>query len=165
MFSFEFCEISKNTFFYRTPLLAASEHLSQRTLARLCIGLWIMVNYVSPNLKKNTNPANISCFPRRLQDVFSISLFVFQDLLKTTPRRLQDIFAIRVPKTSSRRLQDVFKTCLQEVVQLCLQDVLESSWKTKNVTLKTSSVRLHQDKCLLGRFRYLLCSSFKIKLM
>ena len=24
MFSFEFCEISKNTFYYRTPLVAAS---------------------------------------------------------------------------------------------------------------------------------------------
>ena len=141
MFSFEFCEISKNTFFYRTPLLAASEHLSQRTLARLCIGLWIMVNYVSPNLKKNTNPANISCFPRRLQDVFSISLFVFQDLLKTTPRRLQDIFAIRVPKTSSRRLQDVFKTCLQDVLQLCLQDVLEDKKCYTEDVFSTSSPR------------------------
>ena len=26
VFSCEFCEISKNTFFYRTPLVAASEH-------------------------------------------------------------------------------------------------------------------------------------------
>ena len=25
MFSYEFCEISKNTFFYRTPVVAASE--------------------------------------------------------------------------------------------------------------------------------------------
>ena len=25
LFSFEFCEISKNTFFYRTPLMAASD--------------------------------------------------------------------------------------------------------------------------------------------
>ena len=74
---------------------------------------------------------------------------VFQDVFKTSwkslqrntfrlPRHLEDVF-----KTSSRRLQDVFKTCLQ----LCLQDVLEDK---KNVTMKTSSVRLHQDECLLG---------------
>ena len=89
-------------------------------------------------------PANLSCFPktssRRLQDVFSVTLFVFQDLFKTSSRRLQDVFAIRLPEMSSRRLQDVFKTCLQDVLQLCLEDVLEDK---KNVTLKTSSVRLH----------------------
>ena len=27
VFSCEFCEISKNTFFYRTPLVAASENI------------------------------------------------------------------------------------------------------------------------------------------
>ena len=102
------------------------------------------------NLQKlfRTNPANISCFPRRLQDVFSVTLFVFQDVLKASWRRLQDIFAKRLPKTSSRRFQDVFKTssktCLQDVLQLCLQDVFKTSWKTKNVTLKTSS-RCLQD--------------------
>ena len=51
---------------------------------------------------------------RRLEGVFSVTLFVFQDVLKTSSRRLQDVFAIRLPKTSSRRLarrlQDVFKT-------------------------------------------------------
>ena len=41
-------------------------------------------------------PANISCFPRRLKDVFSVTLFVFQDV------------------------EDVFKTCLQDVLQLLL---------------------------------------------
>ena len=46
---------------------------------------------------------------RRLEDFFSVTLFVFQDLLKT----------------SLRCFQDVFKTCLQDVLQLCLQDVLE----------------------------------------
>ena len=53
--------------------------------------------YISVPL--SSNPANISCFLRRLQDLF---------------------------KTSSRRLQDIFKTCLQDVLQLCLQDVLKS---------------------------------------
>ena len=83
---------------------------------------------------------------RRLEDVFSVTLFVFQDVLKTSSRRLQDVFAIRLPKTSSRRLQDVFKTCLQDVLQLCLQDVFKTSWKTKKCytedVFKTSSRRL-----------------------
>ena len=82
-------------------------------------------------LHRRLFPANISCFPRRLQDVFSVTLFVFQDLFKTSSRRLQDVFAIRLPEMSSRRLQDVFKTCLQDVLQLCLQDVFKTSWKTK----------------------------------
>ena len=49
---------------------------------------------------------------RRLQDVFSVILFVFQDVFKTY---LQYVFL--------KRLQDVFKTCLQ--------DVFKTSWKTK----------------------------------
>ena len=70
---------------------------------------------------------------RRLEDVFKTYLrYVFL-------KRFQDVF-----KTSSRRVcktscNYVFKTCLQDVLQLCLQDVF-----------KTSSVRLHQDECLLG---------------
>ena len=84
----------------------------------------------------STIPSNISCFPRRLQDV---TLFFFQDLLKTSWKVLKTYLqyvlyvflkCLRdvlqgVFKTFSRRLQDVFKTCLQDVLQLCLQDVLE----------------------------------------
>ena len=70
--------------------------------------------YISVPL--SSNPANISCFLRRLQDLF---------------------------KTSSRRLQDIFKTCLQDVLQLYLQDVFKTSWKTNKCytedVLKTSS--------------------------
>ena len=51
---------------------------------------------------------------RRLQDVFSVTLFVFQDLLKTSSRRLQDVFqdvfARRLAIMPSRRLQDALKT-------------------------------------------------------
>ena len=102
-------------------------------------------------------PANISCFPRRLQDIFSVTLFVIQNLEDVLGRRvanmswrrledvlqdvLKDVFAIRLTKTFSRRLQDVFKTCLQDVLQLCLQDVYKTSsrrlGRQKNVTLKT----------------------------
>ena len=52
---------------------------------------------------------------RRLEDVFSVTLFVFQ----TSGRRLQNVFAIHLPKTSSRR-----------------------RGRQKNVTLKTFSRRL-----------------------
>ena len=73
-------------------------------------------------------PANISCFPRRLQDVLAIRLpktssrrlqdvfkafsrhlqDVFQDVFKTSSRRLQDEFARRLAIMSSRRPQYVF---------------------------------------------------------
>ena len=62
---------------------------------------------------------------RRLQNVFSVTIFCFQDVLKTSSRRLQDVLQ-EIFKTSSRRLgrrkmlrwrrvEDVFKTCLQGV--------------------------------------------------
>ena len=57
---------------------------------------------------------------RHLEDVFSVTLFVFQDVFKTY---LRYVFL--------KRLQDVFKMCLQDVLQLCLQDVFKTSWKTK----------------------------------
>ena len=42
-------------------------------------------------------PANISCFPRLLEDVFSVTIFHL-------PRRLQEVFTRPLPKTSSRRI-------------------------------------------------------------
>ena len=83
---------------------------------------------------------------RRLEDVFSITLFVFQDLLKTSWRRLQDVFAIRLPKMSSRRLQDVFKTFSRRLQDMFAKRLAIMSsrclGRRKNVTLKTSSRRL-----------------------
>ena len=76
-------------------------------------------------------PANISCFPRRLENVFSVTLFVFQDVLKTFWRRIQDVFAIRLPKMPSRRLQDVFARRIAIMSSRRLG-------RQKNVTLKTS---------------------------
>ena len=94
--------------------------------------------------------------PRRLQDVFKTCLQdLFQRrLLNVFARRLQDVF-----NTSSRRyprrLQDFFETSsrcicktpssrrLQDVsVRRLLQDVFKSLERQKNVTLKTSSIRL-----------------------
>ena len=62
----------------------------------------------------SNTPANISCFPRRLQrNTFHL------------PRRVQDVFAIRLPKMSSRRLQDVFARPIAIMSSRRLQDVLE----------------------------------------
>ena len=72
---------------------------------------------------------------RRLQDVFSVTLFVFQDLLKTylqyvflkcLQNVLQDVF-----KTFSRRLQDMFARRLAIMSSRRLQDDFKKSWKTK----------------------------------
>ena len=91
---------------------------------------------------------------RRFQEVFSVTLFVFQDLWKTSSRRLQDVFAIRLHKMSSRRLQDVFARRLAIMSLRRLQYVLEDKktlhWRRLEDVFKTSSVRLHQEECLLG---------------
>ena len=99
--------------------------------------------------------ANIPCFPRRLEDVFSVTLFIFQDLFKTPSSRLQDVVAIRLPKTSSRRLQDVLARRLAIMSSRRLQDVFAIRLpKTSLIrlpdVLKTPSVRFHQDEWLLG---------------
>ena len=92
---------------------------------------------------------------RRFENVFSVTIF-------RLPKSLEEICntsSKNVIKTSYRRLQDVFKTfsrrlprSLQAVfARRLLQDVfkktsyyyvLTTSWKKKNVTLKTSSRRL-----------------------
>ena len=117
------------------------------------------------------NFSSFKTFWRSLENDFKTHLqYVFQKRLPDVfTRRLQDVFQ-DVFKTLSKCLQDVFKTCLQDVFfkksSRHLQDVfkktscnyaLKKSWKAKNVTLtsyknvcKTSSLRLHQDKCLLG---------------
>ena len=104
--------------------------------SRITIG---KIRWTYPEIVSNPSSANISCFPRRLEDVFSETPFVFQKLLKTSSRRLQYVLAIRLPKTSSRRLQDIFNTCLQEVLQLCLQDVLEDKKCYTEDVFSTSS--------------------------
>ena len=80
-------------------------------------------------------PANIYCFPRRLQrnnsrlprpleDVFKTYLqYVF---LKRLQDVLQDVF-----KTFSRRLEDVFKTSWRRVCKRSCDYVFKTSWKTK----------------------------------
>ena len=93
---------------------------------------WLLLKDVKKlSLRFKFVPANISCFPRRLQrNTFRL------------PRRLQDVFKTCLQDVLQLCLQDVFKTCLQDVLQLCLQDVFKTSsrrrGRQKNVTLKTS---------------------------
>ena len=72
-------------------------------------------------------PANISCFPRRLEDVFPIRL---QDVFAGSS---QDMFARPLAIMSLRRLRRQKNITLQ----------------TSRNIFKTSSVHLQQDKCLL----------------
>ena len=70
---------------------------------------------------------------RRLEDVFSVTPSVFQDLLKTSWRRLQDVFAIHLSKTTSKRLA----RRLQDV----LEDKKMSHWRRLQDVFSTSSPR------------------------
>ena len=92
--------------------------------------------YVFRFKQQHTFPSKHSSWWRRTEDVFSVTFFVFQDVLKTSWRRLEDIIARRL----QTRLEDVFRM----------------SWKTKSVTLKTSwrplEDVLENKKCLLGCF-------------
>ena len=66
------------------------------------------------NTTTKTFPANISCFPRRLQrNTFRLPR-PLEDVFKTYLqyvflKRLQDVFARRLAIMSSRRLQDVLE--------------------------------------------------------
>ena len=109
------------------------------------------------------NPANISCFPRRLQNVFGITIFCLpRRIPKTFLRCLQDVSEMCLQyvflKTSSRHVRKKFSRRLAIMSWRRLQDVMKTSWKTKNVTLNTLSRCLpyvfstfHQDECLLGK--------------
>ena len=86
------------------------------------------------------NPANIrlgkdvlKTSSRRLQDVFSVTFFCL-------PRRLEDIIARRLANTSWRRFRKTY-----------CKYVLKTSWKTKSVTLKTSSRRLGKQEMFAGK--------------
>ena len=95
---------------------------------------------------------------RRLQDFFSVTSLVFEDVLKTSWRHICKTSSKNVFKTSSqeifktfsRRLQDVFKTSSIRVCNTSswrrLEDVLKTSWKTKKCytedAFKTSSRHL-----------------------
>ena len=94
-----------------------------------------------------------------IEDVFSVTFFWL-------PRRLQDFFRTCLQDVFQRRLQVMFARRLQDVFKKSSgRHLVNTSWRRlgreKDVTLKTfsgrledvfnrSSIRLHQDKCLLG---------------
>ena len=89
------------------------------------------------------NPANISCFPRRLEDV-----------LKTSSAQH---FSSSICNTFS---SNVFKTSSRRVCKTSCNYVFKTSWKTKKCytedVLKTSSVRLHEGESLLGKYFFIV---------
>ena len=91
------------------------------------------------------------------QDVLKMSWRRLQDVLKRLedlmPRRLEDVWTRQIYCSSPRRLEDVLKTSSEDVWLIRiyssssrrLEDVF---WRRRR---KTSSRRLHQDECLLGK--------------
>ena len=131
-----------------------------RKFAALSIWLWVLINLLHVSLC--TEGATLQTF-LVFQDVFKMSWRRLQRNTFRLPRPLEDVFKTHLQYVFLKRLQDVFKTCLRDVLQLCLQDVFASRLaimssrrlgRQKNVTLKTSSVRLHRDECLLGTETY-----------
>ena len=158
------------------PLFSVSENqgYSKELLEELLLIQFMLK--VSEN-RKGKKPATQQTF-LVFQDVFNVTLFIFQDVFKTTSRRICNTSSSSVFKTSSRRLQDVLQDVFKAFSRR-IQDILQDVFKTPSTRLqdvfarrlaimslrrledkkcytedffKTSSVRLHQDECLLGRF-------------
>ena len=92
---------------------------------------------------------------------FSTNIRLGEDVLKKSWRSLQDVISViasHLANTSWRRLEDVLGRRIANTSWRRLQDVFKRSWKTKSITLKTSSRRpdnvLENKKCLLGKFIY-----------
>ena len=98
-------------------------------------------------------PANICWFWRRLEDVFSVTIFrlprhlqdVLRDVFKMSPRCLQEVFARCLEDVLEdekllhwRRIEDVLKTCLEDVLKTCLEDVCKASWRPTKCFLELS---------------------------
>ena len=94
-------------------------------------------------------PANTSCFPRPLEDIFSITIFHLPRL--SSSRCIQDVLARCLPNTSSRRLQDVFKIS-SRCLPGRLQDVLtRRTYKTSSrICLTNMSWRRLQRQNMLS---------------
>ena len=96
------------------------------------------------------NPANI----RLGEDVLKTSSRRLQCNIflssKTSWRRLEDIIARRLANTSWRRLQDLLGRRIANTSWRRLKNVFKRSWKTKSVTLKTSSRRLEKQEMFAG---------------
>ena len=154
MFSSEFCETFKNTYFYRTPPVAATVLLSGSN-SRLKFKQLQLQTFVL------TKTSFVFVFRRRLQDVFktSWSRRIYSPDSYFFRRRLQDVFKtldqdqyIRLGHTSSRRYQDVLRKRLQDILKTSsrhFQDIFKTSRHLQDILLrrfqdvfKTSSRRL-----------------------
>ena len=153
MFSSEFCETFKNTYFYRTPPVAATVLLSGSN-SRLKFKQLQLQTFVL------TKTSFVFVFRRRLQDVFktSWSRRIYSPDSYFFRRRLQEVFKtldqdqyIRLGHTSSRRYQDVLRKRLQ--------DILKTSSRHFQDVFKTSS--RHLQDILLRRFQDVFKTSCK----
>ena len=141
MFSSEFCELFKNTYF--------AEHLrttsSVRGLSLIKLQVWQPEGLFPANIPSKTSSTRLQrnnflsfkTSSRRLEDIS-------QDVLKTSWKRfgMQKIVTL---KTSWR---NVFKAC-RHVLKACPEDI---SWRN---VFKTSSRRLGDKQNVYWRYQYL----------
>ena len=73
---------------------------------------------------------------RRLQDVFSVTLFVFQDLLKTSSRPLEDVFSTSSPRRMFAGLEQSMK-CMSLRIKTNTDVTLEYSSNAAGMLHKT----------------------------
>ena len=94
-------------------------------------------------------------FAGNLEDVLKTSWRRLQNVLKTSWRRLEDIWPRQIYWSWPRRLEDVLKTSSENVRLRRTYSYWSSLLKTMTKDVfKTSSRRLHQDQCLLGKNFY-----------
>ena len=96
---------------------------------------------------------------KRLEDVLKISWRRLENVLKTSWRHLKDIWPRQIYWSWPRRLEDVFwrrkaKANIFVLIKTSWRRLEDVFWKRRR---KTSSRRLHQDKCLLGFYFYFNC--------
>ena len=117
----------------RHPISKLLKYLSESFFADFCCQEGISCspyNTYSLNQHPNKHFLFSKTSWRRLEDVFSVTPSIFQDLLKTSWRRLQDVFAIRLSKTTSKRLARRLQDVLEDKQMLHwrrLQDVFSTS--------------------------------------
>ena len=132
MFSCEFCKISKNTFSYRTPPVAASEHWNfERMISTHNFQIWINA-YCVYELPLSTpiHYPNLTEFWRSRMPI-SQKLAHLQVLL-ISPLKANDEIARQNKEQSSRVKFELSKlSCVRQVLKLNYIHDCSSSWKNK----------------------------------
>ena len=77
MFSCEFCEISKNTFLYRTPLLATSD-FKQKYKGQMILEALFLTEFLSKKVYLAFSIFNDNLFPVNQPPNFSSSLLTIE---------------------------------------------------------------------------------------